>query len=77
MLDLADYRAVEAADQKYRMGDSINDDELALLVMRYKAACEAISALPDPTYRLVRNDINRRWQELEGYQASRRGRVRL
>lgn len=77
MLPLTEYRALESADRKYRNGDSISDDELALLVRHYKAASNAMSALSDQSYRLAKNDINRRWQELEGYQNSRRGRITL
>lgn len=65
-------RAFQRADEKYRNGDGISDEELALLIPRYKAASEALDAICHPTYRLVATDLRRRYSELQGFQRARR-----
>lgn len=73
---LAAFRAFQAADTKFREGDGITNDELALLIRRYTAASEAMRAIYHPEYKLVENDLYSKLQTLEGFKHSRqRGRA--
>ena len=69
---LANFRAFQAADNKFRQGDGINDVELKLLIGRYSAAAEAMRAIWHPEYNLIENDIASKLRTLEGFRDARR-----
>jgi hypothetical protein len=64
-------RAFQRADAKFRQGDSITDEELTILIARYKAAYEAMNAVTHPTYNLVAVDLSRRYWQLVSFQKAR------
>lgn len=75
-LSLQAFRAFQAADAKFRNGDGITNDELDILITRYRAASEAMRNVYHPEYKLIENDLYSKLQTLEGFKHSRqRGRA--
>lgn len=65
------------ADDAYRMGDSITDEQLHMLAYHYRDAYTAMAAVYNPTYGLVIDDLRRRVSELEGFKDARAEHRRL
>lgn len=65
-------RKFQRADEKYRRGDGITDEELAILIPRYKNASAALDAICHPDHRLAAIDLRRRYDELVGFRESRK-----
>lgn len=69
---LANLRAFQSADAKFRNGDGISDDELRILIAGYKRASDALRRIWNPEYRLTENDIASKLRSLESFHDARR-----
>lgn len=63
--------AFKKADEAVRIGDSISDAQLDMLVRGYEAAETALGNIWHPTYTLTLNDIRSRLDSLRGFQRAR------
>lgn len=56
---------VKAANEKFRVGDSLTDYEVRMLFMLYNDASKAVELLHIPAYRLVSDDLYKNRNRLE------------
>lgn len=71
---MSELAALRDADEKYRRGDAIDDEELKALAKCYRQAATALDKVFHRSYDLTANDLHRRAGELEGFIKARRER---
>ena len=71
---MSEFAALRDADEKYRRGDSISDEELKALAKAYRQAQAALAKIFHRSYDLTEVDLHRRATELEGFIKARKER---
>lgn len=69
---MSELQLLREADEKFRRGDSLTDEELKALAKNYRTAHQAVTRIYHPSYAFFERDLYEKSARLEGYIKARR-----